>query len=109
MKLSLIFRVAAAAVSVSALPGIELTPRTSKYVCCTYLDIASDPIIQYYLEQYGISGVPNDAIVGLGCRKLMKGGTCSSSTQLGWCDLSSYVAPHIYTSCEMNVAQPDSS
>ncbi|KAI5993083.1 hypothetical protein F5J12DRAFT_786070 [Pisolithus orientalis] len=58
--------------------------------------------LQYYLEQYGISGVPNDAIVGLGCRKLMKGGTCSSSTQLGWCDLSSYVAPHIYTSCEMN-------
>ncbi|KAI6158033.1 hypothetical protein BKA82DRAFT_996381 [Pisolithus tinctorius] len=76
MRFSAIFTLAAAAASVSAAPGIELTPRTYKYVCCTHLDSPSDPIIQNLMDIYDISGA-NDDILGFGCRKLMKGGTWS--------------------------------
>lgn len=100
MRFSVIFTLATAAASVSAAPGTKLTPRTYKYVCCAYLDSPSDPIIQNLMDICDISAA-NDDILGFGCRKLMKGGTCSSSTKLGWCNLDSYFRPHIYTSCEI--------
>lgn len=100
MKLSLIFTLAAAAVSVAAVPATGLTAHTHKRVCCKNLGVASDPVIEHLMEEYGIGGAANDDILGFGCRKLRKGGTCSSSTKLGYCDLDSYVKPHIYTSCE---------